>query len=126
MPCYLHLHSDPNTFIFILKQGDLEQLTVVDETFGGVSEQCSPNKVPFELENHEHSLAEIADQNADKKSGDNNDFHIDESIDKSDDDIEGKEDEQKRKGTLDSASFDKLIYSGMMLNKAHYFFLFVS
>ena len=35
---------------FIYFQGELEQLTVVDESFGGVSEQCSPNKVPFLLE----------------------------------------------------------------------------
>ena len=28
----------------------MEQLTFVDETSGGVSEQCSPNRVPFQAD----------------------------------------------------------------------------
>ena len=63
---FLRLH------IFIFLQGELEQLTVVDETFGGVSEQCSPNKVPFLRQ-------EIAEKMYDDN---NNDFHIEESSEK--------------------------------------------
>jgi hypothetical protein len=36
------------TKVIFLHQGELEQLTVVEETSGGVSEQCSPNRVPFQ------------------------------------------------------------------------------
>ena len=63
-----------NMFFLFFFQGELEQLTVVDESFGGVSEQCSPNKVPFLRKSQE--IAEKIYE------GNNNDFHIEESPEK--------------------------------------------
>ena len=37
-------------------QGVLEQLTVVDEATGGVSEQCSPNRMPFLKEDNNSDI----------------------------------------------------------------------
>ena len=34
----------------------LEQLTVVDEATGGVSEQCSPNRMPFLKEDNNSDI----------------------------------------------------------------------
>ena len=51
-------------------QGELEQLTVADESSGGVSEQCSPNRMPFQREDDNNSDIHIQEDNTkDKKKG---------------------------------------------------------
>ena len=68
------IHVSTFSLFILFFQGELEQLTVVDESFGGVSEQCSPNKVPFLLE----KIAEKIHHHHDETNI-NNDFHIEES-----------------------------------------------
>ena len=46
-------------------------MTVVDEAYGGVSEQCSPNRMPFQREEDNNSDIHILeeDNTSDKKKG---------------------------------------------------------
>jgi len=88
----LNVPEDTDLIIGYMFQGELEQLTVVDESFGGVSEQCSPNKVPFLRKSQE--IAEKIYE------GNNNDFHIEESPEKT---IKNHDhpDEKRKAGSLD-------------------------
>ena len=45
-------------------------MTVVDEAYGGVSEQCSPNRMPFQREEDNNSDIHIEeDKTTHKKKG---------------------------------------------------------
>ena len=50
-------------------QGELEQLTVADEASGGVSEQCSPNRMPFQGEDNNSDIHIEEDKTTHKKKG---------------------------------------------------------
>jgi len=84
----LHRHAlkvpkDTDLIVGYMFQGVLEQLTVVDEATGGVSEQCSPNRMPF-LKEDNNSDIHIQEDNTveeNKKIGSSVDYLEEEYVD---------------------------------------------
>ncbi len=65
-PLFTRLYFLKNMRFFSkLFQGELEQLTVTSEASGGVSEQCSPTRVPFQSAKIKQNLIKIEEEEPD-------------------------------------------------------------